>query len=113
MTVPAGATRPVAAGARRDGETRRVMATEWAVLQSQQTEFGLVELRYAVFGKGRARVRSWKIFCEGFQVNYGAIESDAWVNYERAIKGDFRDRPECPAGDACTGAPFPGHPGHP
>jgi hypothetical protein len=68
------------------------MATNWKTIREETVEGDhVIELRYAEFGKGRAKVKSWKIFRDGVQVGYGATENDAHVNFTRATLGFVRD----------------------
>lgn len=64
------------------------MATDWKVIKSGKDVSGcVIELRYAAFGKGRAKCHYWRIYRNNEQVDYGATETDAYVNYERVIAG--------------------------
>ena len=58
------------------------MPERWTTTHSEIAPDGAyVELRYAEFGKGKARMRSWKLFRDGFQAGYAANEADAVANY--------------------------------
>lgn len=87
----------------------------WTTVRSQQGERGVVELRRWESGRGRAKFVTWKIFCEGVQVDYAAAERDVEDNFRAALRGDFRYEPAgpCPAGQDCSGQAFAGHPAHP
>lgn len=86
----------------------------WNTVRKQQGARGMVELQRFETGKGRSKFVSWRILCEGVKVDYAAAPEDVDVNFDRAVRGEFRYEPTdgCPAGDSCTGAAFPGHPAH-
>lgn len=46
-----------------------------------------VQMRYAEFGKGRAKIRQWKIYRDGAQVDYAVNAEDAEENFQRALIG--------------------------
>jgi hypothetical protein len=49
-------------------------------------------MRFAEFGKGRAKVvRQWKIYRDGQQAGYAVNEADAEVNFERVLAGLVRN----------------------
>ncbi len=54
-----------------------------------QTETGpngeLVELLYGEWKMGRTKLRKWHIYVDGVYADYGAIPSDADVNFARAV----------------------------
>lgn len=65
---------------------------QWNTIRQETTDDGrTVELRYAEFGKGRAKLRSWKIFRDGVQVGYAVNETDADANFGRVMAGFVRD----------------------
>lgn len=64
----------------------------WQVIMSGTSADGAeIELRYAVFGKGRARLEQWRIYRDGSQVGYASTPEDAATNYQRALSGLVRD----------------------
>lgn len=64
------------------------MAKTWKVVRSEKDDKGnTIELRYASFGKGKARVEYWRIYRNNEYAGYGSIESDAHVNFERVLAG--------------------------
>lgn len=66
--------------------------TQWKTIrQETMTDGRTVELRYAEFGKGRAKLRSWKIFRDDVQVGYAVNEMDAHANFGRVMAGLVRD----------------------
>lgn len=67
-------------------------ANAWKILNTDTLVDGsTVELRYAEFGKGRAKVRSWKLFRNGKQVGYASTAEDAAANWERVRAGMVRN----------------------
>lgn len=66
--------------------------TQWKTIRQETMKDGrIVELRYAAFGKGRAKLRSWKIFRDDVQVGYAVNEKDADTNFGRVMAGLVRD----------------------
>lgn len=64
------------------------MTTQWKTLRQETMKDGrIVELRYAEFGKGRAKLRSWKIFRDDVQVGYAVNATDADTNFGRVTAG--------------------------
>lgn len=60
----------------------------WTILKTGYTEDGaLIELRYAAFGKGRAKCHYWRIYRDGVQIGYAATAGDAEENFDRAASG--------------------------
>ncbi len=84
----------------------------WQTVRIERGARGLVELQRGEFGKGRARLVTWQILCEGVKVDYASVERDIEPNFRRVVAGHFRYGADCPAGTACSGAAFPGHPAH-
>ncbi|TDC02670.1 hypothetical protein E1091_00265 [Micromonospora fluostatini] len=52
----------------------------------------LVQMYYGEFGKGRAKIRSWKLFRNGANAGYASIASDAEVNFDRVMAGLMLNR---------------------
>jgi hypothetical protein len=68
------------------------MSAKWEVIRRAIDDQGrTIELRYSVWGKGRSKIHSWKIFRDNVQVGYGATEADALVNFERVRYGFIRN----------------------
>jgi len=68
------------------------MAANWKTLKTQTLDDGAtVEMRYAEFGKGRAKVRSWKFFRDGQDVGYAVNAADAEENWQRVCAGLVRN----------------------
>lgn len=64
----------------------------WKVIDTATAEDGAtVELRYAEFGKGRAKARYWRIYRDGEQAGYGATADDAKTNFARVLAGLVRN----------------------
>lgn len=64
----------------------------WKTIRSEIAPDGaFVELRYAEFGKGRSRLRSWAIYRDGFKAGYAAVDRDVDVNYRRVLEGYERN----------------------
>jgi hypothetical protein len=86
----------------------------WQTVRREPGERGTVELQRFETGKGRRKFVSWQILCEGVKVDYASVPEDVDVNFDRVMRGEFRYEPSgpCPAGDACAGTAFPGHPAH-
>lgn len=64
----------------------------WKVLRSEtDSENNTVELRYAEFGKGKARAQYWRIFRNGEYAGYGATGDDAEANFGRVMSGYVRN----------------------
>jgi hypothetical protein len=64
----------------------------WKTLKSETAPDGAhVELRYAEFGKGRAKCRYWRIYRDGREAGYASIAEDADVNYGRVLAGFERN----------------------
>lgn len=63
----------------------------WKVIDRKTVGDDVIELRYAAFGKGKARCEFWKIYRNDVQVGYGANEDDAMVNYNRVLSGYDRN----------------------
>ncbi|TDD97201.1 hypothetical protein [Actinomadura rubrisoli] len=65
----------------------------WKVIRTETDDKGnTVELKYAEFGKGRARVKKWEIFRNGEYAGYAAIEPDADENFRRVLEGYVLNR---------------------
>jgi hypothetical protein len=68
------------------------MAT-WKIIKRETTNDGhIVEMRYAEFGKGRAKLRKWEIYRDGTEAGYAVNASDAEVNFGRVLAGFVRNR---------------------
>lgn len=64
----------------------------WQTVRTETSSDGhTIELRYAEFGKGRAKIRKWEIFRDGAYAGYAATEQDAEVNFGRVLSGYVRD----------------------
>ena len=64
----------------------------WTTIKSEIAPDGAyVELRHAEFGKGRAKLRSWRIYRDGRDAGYASIPADVDVNYGRVIAGFERN----------------------
>lgn len=64
----------------------------WKVLKSDTLADGsVVEMRYAEFGKGRAKIHCWEFFRSGIQVGYASTPGDAEVNWRRVRSGMVRN----------------------
>lgn len=50
-----------------------------------------VEMRFAEFGKGRAKVSSWRFYRNGKQIGYASTPADAEENWLRVRNGMVRD----------------------
>lgn len=67
-------------------------STTWKTLEVATLDGGdTVELRYAEFGKGRAKCRYWRMYRNGEQVGYASTPEDATVNWGRVKAGMIRD----------------------
>lgn len=59
----------------------------WDVVRKTTTPGGhAVEMRHRQFGKGRARVDKWLIFCDGVQVGSAVTAGDADTNFGLAAR---------------------------
>lgn len=74
---------------RKAGE---VMTNGRIVQSAYDVNRKLVDLRYYEFGKGKAKIKQWKIFRDGVEVGYGAVESDALANFQRVRDGATLNR---------------------
>lgn len=64
----------------------------WSVVKSGTTKQGEpVELRFAEFGMGSAKLRKWEVFRAGVKVGYASTEGDAETNFARALAGLTRN----------------------
>ncbi|MGX6608007.1 hypothetical protein ACWKSP_38695 [Micromonosporaceae bacterium Da 78-11] len=69
-----------------------MVTQSWKTTRSEPAPDGAyVEMRYAEFGTGRAKVRSWRLFRDGFQVGYAVNGIDADANYRRVLAGFERN----------------------
>jgi|WetSurMetagenome_2_1015567.scaffolds.fasta_scaffold27763_7 hypothetical protein len=64
----------------------------WKTVQSEQDVNGAtVELRMIESGKGRAKVRAWRIYRNGEYAGYASSETDAVTNFAHAMNGLTRN----------------------
>jgi len=62
------------------------MNKPWTIVRTETRPDGrTIDLWYAEFGKGRAKTKSWKIFCGNEQLDYAVNEPDADENFRRAV----------------------------
>ena len=59
----------------------------WRTVRIEIVEGNTIELKYAEFGKGRAKLRKWEIFRNGVKAGYAVNERDADVNFNRVLQG--------------------------
>jgi len=59
----------------------------WRTVRIEIVEGNTIELKYAEFGKGRAKLRKWEIFRNGVKAGYAVNERDADVNFNRVSQG--------------------------
>lgn len=60
----------------------------WKVIRSETDEQGRsIELRYAEFGKGKSKVRYWRIYRDGEYAGYASVPEDVDVNFARVMSG--------------------------
>jgi hypothetical protein len=69
-----------------------VSEQSWKTIRSEIAPDGAyVQLRYGEFGKGRTKLRSWKLVRDGFPAGYASVEGDIEVNYQRVLSGCERN----------------------
>lgn len=61
---------------------------DWQVAaQDTDVNGAAIMMRYAVFGKGRAKLKKWELFRNDEKVGYAVNAADAEVNFARVKNG--------------------------
>lgn len=64
----------------------------WKTIHTETTTDGhTLELRYAEFGKGKAKCRYWRIYRDGEYAGYASVEEDVEINFNRVRDGYVRN----------------------
>lgn len=65
----------------------------WKIIDTEMLADGTeVSMHYAVFGKGKGKIHSWKFFRGELDAGYASTASDATENWERVKAGLVRNR---------------------